>query len=515
MKLEEVVKGMIDFEIIGDPTQMINGLSYDSRCVKPGDLFIALRGHGQDGHDFFGEALSKGAVALVGERFPGIGEDVTKIRVPDSRVALSKLAIQYYGHPFHGLNLIGITGTNGKTTTSYLLESILVASGAKPGVVGTINYRFLDRIRPAPVTTPESLDLMRLLREMADGGATDVIMEVSSHALYQKRTEGCPFKVAIFTNFTRDHLDYHRTMEDYFRAKSLLFRKLARGKTGDENFAVLNMDDSKGEELAAMTHAKVVTYGLKTSSDVRAESISADKGGLKGKLLTPIGERSFRSTLIGEMNIYNILSASAAAVALNIDLDKVVEGIESLHTVPGRLAPVPNPLGLTILVDYAHTPDALKKALRDVKPLVQGRLITVFGCGGDRDKGKRFEMGLVAGESSDLVFITSDNPRSEKPLSIMRQIEKGVQESGLTKIAESVDHFHERAGYIMEADRRLAIRRAVSVADEKDLVLIAGKGHEDYQIVGVDKRHFDDKEEAALAAQLVERAAEEKGSKRE
>jgi UDP-N-acetylmuramoyl-L-alanyl-D-glutamate--2,6-diaminopimelate ligase len=440
MKLEEVVKGMIDFEIIGDPTQMINGLSYDSRCVKPGNLFIALRGHGQDGHDFFGEALSKGAVALVGERFPGIGEDVTKIRVPDSRVALSKLAIQYYRH---------------------------------------------------------------------------VIMEVSSHALDQKRTEGCPFKVAIFTNFTRDHLDYHRTMEDYFRAKSLLFRKLARGKTEDENFAVLNMDDSKGEELAAMTHAKVVTYGLKTSSDVRAESISADKGGLTGKLLTPIGERSFRSTLIGEMNIYNILSASAAAVALNIDLDKVVEGIESLHTVPGRLAPVPNPLGLTSLVDYAHTPDALKKALRDVKPLVRGRLITVFGCGGDRDKGKRFEMGLVAGESSDLVFITSDNPRSEKPLSIMRQIEKGVQESGLTKIAESVDHFEERAGYIMEADRRLAIRRAVSVADEKDLVLIAGKGHEDYQIVGVDKRHFDDREEAALAAQLVERAAEEKGSKRE
>jgi UDP-N-acetylmuramoyl-L-alanyl-D-glutamate--2,6-diaminopimelate ligase len=515
MKLEEVAKGLIDFEIIGDPAQMINGISYDSRRVKPGDVFIALRGHGRDGHDFFADALSNGAVALVGERFSGIREDVTRVRVSDSREALSKMAIQYYGRPFDGLNLIGITGTNGKTTTSYLLESILVAGGAKPGVVGTINYRFSGRTFPAPVTTPESLDLMRLLREMADGGATDVIMEVSSHALDQKRIEGCPFKVAVFTNFTRDHLDYHRTMEGYFEAKSLLFRNLVRDERGDQSVAILNMDDPKGEELAAITKAKVVTYGIRRACDVRAESISADEGGLKAKLLTPIGERSFRSTLIGEINIYNILSASAAAVALNIDLDKVVEGIENLQTVPGRLEPVPNPRGLKILVDYAHTPDALMKALRDVKPFVKGRLITVFGCGGDRDVGKRFEMGLVAGESSDLVFITSDNPRSEKPLSIMRQIEKGVQESGLTKIAESVHHLEEKAGYMMEADRRLAIRRAVSVADEKDLVLIAGKGHEDYQIVGGDKRHFDDREEAALAAKLVERAAEEKGSKRE
>ena len=515
MKLEELVKGMIDFEIIGDSAQMINGLVYDSRRVKPGDLFVALRGHGQDGHDFFAEALSNGAVALVGERFPGLREDVTKIRVPDSREALSKLAIQFYRRPFERLNLIGITGTNGKTTTSYLLESILLAGGAKPGVVGTINYRFSGRIRQAPVTTPESLDLMSLLREMADDGATDVIMEVSSHALDQKRTEGCPFKVAIFTNFTRDHLDYHHTMEDYFRAKSLLFRNLVRGETGDENFAILNMDDAKGEELASFTKAKVVTYGLKTANDVRAESISADKGGLKGRLLTPMGESTFRSSLIGEINIYNILAASAAAIALKIDLDKVVEGIENLQTVPGRLEPVPNDRGLTILVDYAHTPDALQKALRDVTPFVKGRLITVFGCGGDRDKGKRYEMGLVAGQGSDLVFITSDNPRSEKPLSIMRQIEKGVQDSGLTRFIESVDHLKGKAGYVMEADRRSAIRRAVSVADEKDLILIAGKGHEDYQIVGSEKRHFDDREEAALAAQTVLRAAVRKGSKGE
>ena len=304
-------------------------------------------------------------------------------------------------------------------------------------------------------------------------------------------------------------------MEDYFRAKSLLFRNLVRGEIGDENFAILNIDDPKGEELASLTKARVVTYGLKKASDVRAESISADKGGLKGKLLTPMGERSFRSRLIGEINIYNILSASAAAVALKIDLDKVVEGIENLQTVPGRLEPVPNDRGLTILVDYAHTPDALMKALRDIKPFVKGKLITVFGCGGDRDKGKRYEMGLVAGQGSDLVFITSDNPRSEKPLSIMRQIEKGVQDSRLTKSIESVEHLEEKAGYVMEVDRRLAIRRAVSMADETDLVLIAGKGHEDYQIVGSEKRHFDDREEAALAAQTVLRAAVRKGSKGE
>lgn len=515
MKLGELVKGMSHYEIIGDSEQMINGLAYDSRHVKPGNLFVALRGHERDGHDYFGDALEKGAVALVGEGFRGIRENVTKVHVPDSREALSKLAIQFYSHPFEGLNLIGITGTNGKTTTSYVLESILVAAGAKPGVVGTINYRYSGKACPAPVTTPESLDLMRLFREMADDGVTDVIMEVSSHALDQKRTQGCPFKVAVFTNFSRDHLDYHNTMEAYFRAKSLLFSDLTRDGRGDKKIAILNMDDPKGVELAALTQAEVVTYGLTQGCDVRAESIAADKAGIKGTLMTPMGERTFRSPLIGEVNIYNILSASAAAVSLGIDLDKVVEGIEGLERVPGRLEPVPNPRGLTLLVDYAHTPDALMKTLRDVKPLVKGRLITVFGCGGDRDKGKRYEMGLVAGENSDLVFITSDNPRGENPLSIMEQIEKGAQKSGLDRVTRSPNHRGGKSGYIMEVDRRVAIRRAVSEANKKDLVLIAGKGHEDYQIVGGERRHFDDREEAALAARLGEPAAGEMEGKGE
>ncbi len=501
MKLGQLVKGMNHYEISGDLEQPINGLAYDSREVKPGNLFVALRGHERDGHDYLGDALEKGAMVLVGESFSGIGENVTKVRVVDSREALSRLSIQFYSHPFDGLNLIGITGTNGKTTTSYLLESILASAGAKPGVMGTINYRYSGKTHPAPVTTPESLDLMRFLREMADDGITDVIMEVSSHALDQKRTEGCPFKVAVFTNFSRDHLDYHHTMEDYFKAKSLLFRDLLGNRQGIKNMAILNMDDPKGVELAALTQAEVMTYGLREKCDVGIESIAANKAGLKGELITPRGERTFQSPLIGEINVYNILAASAAALALDIDLDSVVEGIERLERVPGRLEPVRNARGLTIVVDYAHTPDALLKTLRDVRPLVKRRLITVFGCGGDRDKGKRAEMGLVAGEHSDLVFITSDNPRSEEPMSIVRQIEKGAQESGMKRVEGSSNHRRKTEGYIMEVDRETAIRQAISEADKGDLILIAGKGHEDYQLVGGERRHFDDREVAALAAQ--------------
>jgi UDP-N-acetylmuramoyl-L-alanyl-D-glutamate--2,6-diaminopimelate ligase len=500
MKLGQLVTGMSHFKISGDPEQPINGLAYDSRQVKPGYLFVALRGHNRDGHNYLEDALEKGAVALVGERFLGIEENVTKVRVNDSREALSSLSIQFYSHPFDGLNLIGITGTNGKTTTSYLLESILTSAGANPGVIGTINYRYSGKTHPAPVTTPESLDLMRFLREMADDGVTDVIMEVSSHALDQKRTEGCPFKVAIFTNFSRDHLDYHHTMEDYFRAKSLLFSDLLGNGQSHKNIAILNMDDPKGVELAALTEAEIMTYGLRGVCDVRAESIEADKAGLKGELMTRRGNRTFQSPLIGEINVYNILAASAAAIALDIDVDGVVEGIARLERVPGRLEPVQNKRGLTIVVDYAHTPDALLKALRDVRPLIKGKLITVFGCGGDRDKGKRPEMGRVAGENSDLVFITSDNPRSEEPISIIEQIEKGAQESGMKRIEGSSNHRRKTLGYIMEADRETAIHQAISEADKEDLVLIAGKGHEDYQIVGGERRHFDDREVAALVA---------------
>jgi UDP-N-acetylmuramoyl-L-alanyl-D-glutamate--2,6-diaminopimelate ligase len=500
MKLGQLLKGIPDYDLSGDPEQEIQGLGYDSRQVRAGYLFVALKGYSQNGHNYLRDAIQNGAVALVAEEFEELQGAVARVKVPDSRDALSKLAIQFYDHPNKGVNIIGITGTNGKTTTSYLLESIIAQTGARPGVIGTINYRFLGKIHPAPVTTPESLDLMRLLREMADGGVTDVILEVSSHALDQKRTGGCPFRVAIFTNFSRDHLDYHNTMEEYFQAKSLLFRGLKKGEPYDDSSAIINTDDPRGEELVALTEADVVTYGLGRESDVRVDSVSAGKDGLSARLITPVGEKNIRSSLIGKINIYNILAASAAAISLNIDLNMVAEGIERLRVVPGRLELVPNRRGLTVVVDYAHTPDALLKTLKTLNPLVEGRLITVFGCGGDRDKGKRYDMGLVAGENSELVFITSDNPRSEDPESIIAQIEKGTQKSCLTREEWSTESRSAGPAYFIEEDRRKAIQKAIATATENDLVLIAGKGHEDYQIYSGEKRYFDDRKEAALAA---------------
>lgn len=500
MKLGQILAGMTDYDIEGDRDSEIMGLTYDSRQVRPGYLFVAIRGHSANGHDYLQSAVEKGAVVLVAEEFGDIKGSAAKIRVPDSRLALSKIAVQFFSRPFETLNLIGVTGTNGKTTTSYILESILSVAGAKAGVVGTVNYRFGGKNRAAPVTTPESLDLMCLLKEMADEGATHVIVEVSSHALHQKRTVDCPFRVAIFTNLSRDHLDYHKTMEAYFEAKSQLFRGLQKGRPGFEPTAVINMDDPRGKILSTLTDGAVLTYGLDEASQVRAESILADKTGIRATLVTPAGQRGIQASLIGKHNVYNILAAAAAALSLNISLDAVVEGIERLRVIPGRLELVPNRRNLTLVVDYSHTPDALLKALEALRPYAEGRLITVFGCGGDRDKGKRHEMGLVAGTHSDLVFVTSDNPRTEDPGSIVMAIEKGIQESGLKRVSWPVNGHKRASGYVLEVDRRKAIRMAVAAAEQKDIVLIAGKGHEDYQIVGTEKRHFDDREEAALAA---------------
>jgi UDP-N-acetylmuramoyl-L-alanyl-D-glutamate--2,6-diaminopimelate ligase len=500
MKLAHLLEGLKDYDLVGDPGQEIDGIAYDSRQVKPGYLFVAIKGHALDGHDYLKDAVENGATALAGQTFEGFSGECAMIRVPDSRKALWKLGNQFYGRPYEGLNLIGITGTNGKTSTSYILESILSAAGATPGVIGTVNYRYWGKTYSGSTTTPESLDLMRYLRDMADGGVTDVVLEVSSIALDQNRTGDCPFRVAIFTNFSRDHLDYHRSMEEYFKAKILLFRSLAKSNGAHQASAVINTDDPRGEELISLIHARVITYGLGQECHVRADTVTTDLKGLKATLITPEGEVPIRSRLIGEVNIYNILAATAAALALNIDPDKVVEGIEGSNVVPGRLELVKNNRGLNLMVDYAHTPDALLKTLKTLRPLVQGRVITVFGCGGDRDKGKRHEMGWVAGKNSDLVLITSDNPRSEEPLSIIEQIERGTQESGLVRLDAFEKGLFAESGYLLEADRREAIRKAVSMAREEDLVLIAGKGHEDYQIIGSERRTFDDRKEAALAA---------------
>jgi UDP-N-acetylmuramoyl-L-alanyl-D-glutamate--2,6-diaminopimelate ligase len=502
MKLGRILKGMAIHESKGDSDREIAGLAYDSREVKPGYLFVALRGNTRDGHNFVKEAVRNGAVAVVLES-AGCGKDIDKdvsvVRVPDSRAALSKLAAEFYGHPYKNMTMVGITGTNGKTTTSYLLESILLAAGARPGVIGTINDRLPEKIWEAHITTPESLELMKRLHDMAEAGVTHVVMEVSSHALDQGRVKDCPFQVAVFTNISRDHLDYHKSIEAYFEAKSRLFLGLCEGETGKSAKAVINVDDPKGRALAGLTDAPVVTYGQGRGCDFRADGIQVDREGITARLITPGGEIGISSRLLGGFNIYNILAAAAAAICLDVDPDAVASGVANLAGVPGRLELVKNSRSLSVVVDYAHTPDALMKVLEAIKPLVKGRLITVFGCGGDRDKGKRRIMGRVAGKTSDLVFITSDNPRTEDPSAIARQIEEGVRESGLEELG-SVSHDRPvKSGYILDLDRGNAISRAVGMADENDFILIAGKGHEDYQITGKGKRHFDDREVAAQA----------------
>lgn len=499
MKLSYLLEAIEPYELEGDKDPDINGMSYDSRKIRAGDLFVAIKGGSLNGHDYLSQAIENGAAAAVVEEFDGHSKGISTIRVTDSRKALSQLAARFYDYPFREMEVVGITGTNGKTTTSYILESILRAGGKEPGVIGTINYRYKGKVYPSPVTTPESLDMMRLMREMADSGVRHMVIEVSSHALDQKRTGQCPFRVGILTNISRDHLDYHGTMDEYFRAKSILFRDLCTGYHEGECYGIINRDDPRGEEMASLTRARVLTYGVERDADFKTDLFKANGGGIKAGIITPGGKIEINSPLLGKINIYNILAATAAAYCLDIDPGKIVEGIANLKNIPGRLEPVLNRKGLSIVVDYAHTPDALEKAQVNLRPLIKGKLITVFGCGGDRDKGKRFEMGLSAGKNSDIVIITSDNPRSEDPLFIIGQIEEGIKKAGLMRADRTKDDQLIKSGYFIEESRRAAIRMAVSMTEEQDLVLIAGKGHEDYQIVGTEIKEFDDRKEAAKA----------------
>jgi UDP-N-acetylmuramoyl-L-alanyl-D-glutamate--2,6-diaminopimelate ligase len=503
MRLGQMLEDVTITGMDGDPDVEIQGIAYDSRRVRPGYLFVAIRGHAMDGHAFIDQAIQNGASAVVAETLR-TGPGPTSVRVLDSHEALSALAVAYFRRPFAGMNLVGITGTNGKTTTSYLLESILLAAGHRPGVLGTVTYRFPGHVCPALVTTPESLDLMEASRKMADHGVTHVVMEVSSHGLDQGRVRHCPFRVAVFTNLSRDHLDYHGSMDEYFKAKSLLFRGLA-GRAARQKVqpvhAVINLDDARAGELMDLTDAEIVTYGLNVASHVRADRAELSRKGISARIVTPKGSFEVRSALIGGYNLSNILAAAAAALSLDIAPETIAAGVAQLQGVPGRLEMVKNSRGLAVAVDYAHTPDALMKALSAVRPLTAGKLITVFGCGGDRDKGKRSEMGKVAGQASDVIFITSDNPRTEDPGAIVAQIEEGVAESGMQKFSfENGPASAQRKGYTVELDRARAIRKAVRMATEHDLVLIAGKGHEDYQIIGREKRPFDDRTIAREAA---------------
>lgn len=500
MRLADLLQSMSYLTVSGAMDHDIQGLYYDSRQVKPGGLFFALRGVASDGRRFIDSAVKAGAVAVVvDEECRPTG--IPYVQVAEPRLAMSLMAAAFYGQPTASIPTVGITGTNGKTTTSYLVEGILEACGLPPAVLGTVNYRFRERVIPAPNTTPESVDLQRTLRELVDLGARGVVMEISSHALDQRRVDGCCFDVGIFTNLTRDHLDYHLDMESYFQSKARFFSELLAAERTKRR-AVVNVDDPYGPRIAAAAACPVLTYALEGNADVTAEDVSFSVAGIRATLRTPAGTIPLRSELLGRFNLYNILAAVSAGIALELPLEGILLGIERHGKIPGRLEKVENLTGITLLVDYAHTGDALENVLRTLSELKKKRIITVFGCGGDRDRGKRPVMGEIAGEYSDLSIITSDNPRTEDPLLILAEVRAGIEALGLREYTpgELTGEFGDR-GFVTVESRREAIRLAVRTARPGDIVLLAGKGHEDYQIIGSEKQHFDDREEAAQAFQ--------------
>jgi UDP-N-acetylmuramoyl-L-alanyl-D-glutamate--2,6-diaminopimelate ligase len=493
----------------GDLDQEVTGLAYDSRHVSPGQLFFAIPGEKLDGHDFIPQAIARGAVAVVVARGNACPPGATAIRVRDVRRTMGLWSAHFFGWPSRQLKLVGITGTNGKTTVTYLIESIFSAAGMKPGVIGTINYRYGGREIPSHHTTPESLDLEALLVEMHQAGTEAVAMEVSSHALAQERVRGLEFDVAVFTNLSRDHLDYHADMAEYFLAKSRLFTDYLTSGGKAKKAAVICGADPYGKELLdnIRNHGvDVWSYGEGDEWDIRPVDVQSEVAGLKGTIQAKDQLLEVSSQLIGAANLQNILAAVGVGLALGVSREAVSAGIQRLTAVPGRLEKVENDLGISILVDYAHTPDALEKVLGAVRPLARNRVVTVFGCGGDRDRGKRPLMGEIVARLSDLVVLTSDNPRTEEPLAILHEIEMGVSKTGLKKLqlsdskslASTLETRHSKLetgrGYWVEADRREAIRIALDLSRAGDLILIAGKGHEDYQILGTKKIHFDDRE---------------------
>lgn len=500
MKLSELFKGL-DVAATGGNDPEISGISYDSRKVEPGGLFFALRGVAADGHQFIPAALENGAVALVVEEPVDAPQGIAVVKVANARLAMALAAAAFTGKVTANAPLIGITGTNGKTTTTYLIEGILNAAGLPAAILGTISYRFGDFQIESTHTTPESPELQAALAALSAKGAKSFVMEVSSHALMQNRVDGCHFDVGIFTNLTRDHLDYHGDMEEYLKAKGRLFAELLRGDAAKpKRCAAINLDDPYGGRIRAMAVCPVITFGSDVECDVHGVGVTISVDGIRGEIATPVGRFDFRSKLLGKFNLSNILAAVSAAVALDLPLSAIKSGIENHKPVPGRVERVENNRGVTCLVDYAHTGDALENVLSTIREIAEKRVITVFGCGGDRDNGKRPIMGGIAAKWSDLAIVTSDNPRTEDPAKIIGQVKAGITPLGIREygIEELADGFGDK-GFVVCENRREAIRLAARVARPEDIILLAGKGHEDYQIIGKTKHHFDDREEAAAA----------------
>lgn len=496
MRLCDVMRGVLPAGTVV-PEADVSGLADDSREVGPGFAFFAIPGTKADGASFVPDAFSRGAAVVVAERPVECGS-ARLLVVPDARCALALAAANWYGRPSGTMAVAGVTGTNGKSTTVCLVEAMAAAAGRVTGLVGTIEYRVSGRRLPATHTTPGPVELCGLLSEMRDAGVDTVAMEVSSHALGMRRADGVSFDVVAFTNLSRDHLDFHGDMESYLEAKARLFGPL--GFNGKAATAVINIDDAAGRALAGRTRFRTlaVSESAGTGADVHPLACAATLDGIDGEISVGGSRVRVRSRLIGRHNLMNISVAAGVAHALGIPNRALEQGIASVAAVPGRLQRVENRRGVMCLVDYAHTDDALRNVLSALRRLAPKRIITVFGCGGDRDRGKRPLMGEAAATMSDVVVVTSDNPRTEDPAAIIAEILPGVLRAGRPEIgpaalAEAV------SGFAVIADRREAIAAAVRAADPGDTLLIAGKGHEDYQIMGTRKQHFDDREEAAAA----------------
>jgi UDP-N-acetylmuramoyl-L-alanyl-D-glutamate--2,6-diaminopimelate ligase len=494
MKLLSNLLHDLSFELLSGRLDVpVRSISSDSRTVDAGDLFVCLPGYRTEGgevradrHDFVSMALARGATALVVEREVAAPRTVTVVRVPDCWTAIAAMACAFFDHPSLELIMIGVTGTSGKTSTTYFIESVLRAAGIPAARLGTIEYRFGDTVMPAAQTTPEAPELQRLLRLATHHGCRAVVMEVSSHALELRRVHGVAFDVAVFTNVSQDHLNFHPDMHHYLRAKGRLFEELGSG--GKAATAVVNVDDARCDHIIAVNRGSLLTYGVEHAADIHGQAIATGRDGTRFVAQTPTGEVALELPHLGDFHVHNALAALGTGVALRLKLSDVRRGLADAPPVPGRFELVECGQDFTVAVDYAHKPDALERLLRSARTLRPQRLIVVFGCGGDRDRGKRPLMGRIAAQLSDAVIVTSDNPRSEPPQQIIDEIMAG---------ARHVEGTERRV--TAEPDRARAIDTAVGLAQPGDLVLIAGKGHETYQLFAGRRVHFDDREAARAA----------------
>ncbi len=478
MPLHQLIAATDAVVLEGSTSREVSGMTYDSRRVNPGMVFFAVRGEKNDGHDFISEAIDRGAVAVVCERNGFISHRATKVQVKDCRKAMAQMAAEFYGHPSRRLKMIGVTGTNGKTTIAFLARRLLERAGYRTGLLSTIRYEVGDRVLPAGRTTPEALDLQQLLSQMVRAGCQACVMEVSSHAISQNRILGVEFDIGVFSNLTQDHLDYHGTMENYYSAKEQFFKQLQSGSKSAR--AVINHDDKYGRRLLESGYVQATSFGLEEPADLVAHNIGLGRQGIRYELLAGDTRAECWVPLTGRHNVSNSLAAIGVALAVGVPMETAIASLAAVQPVPGRLEPVPAGQPFSVYIDYAHTDDALRNVLETLREITTGRILLAFGCGGNRDTTKRVKMGEVAAQFADYTVITSDNPRRESPAAIAAQIEAGflkVKSHGSRTIL----------------DRHLAIEEVISMANPGDIVLIAGKGHETYQELQDTVVPFDDR----------------------